>query len=136
MQPIARAPESGFLVPADFEALDLARRLLDKVSDCPAVRPLMARVVSELARPCRHSVDYASVLWHGRQYYFSATQGRIVRELWRAWTEGTPDVRQETLLELAGSESKLSALFADNPAWNQFIVPGHTKGAYRLADDN
>ena len=86
-----------------------------------------------LTNPARHSRDFASVNWYGTYYTFTAAQARVVAALWEAWQNGTPDVRQETLLDEAGSESrKLANLFRDHPAWGVLIVPGAARGLYRL----
>jgi hypothetical protein len=63
-----------------------------------------------------------------------------VEVLWKAWENGTPDVRQETLLEAADvSASRLQHLFRTkdkkhHPAWGVMIVPNPegVKGLYRL----
>lgn len=96
------------------------------------LRELLALALS-LVNPARHARDFASVNWYGAYYTFTAAQARVVAELWAAWENGTPDVRQETLLEAAGSESrKLAYLFRDHPAWGVLIVPGPVRGLYRL----
>ena len=83
----------------------------------------------------RHSSDFRSVNWYGQRYTFSAGQAAVVRLLWEAWQNDTPEVGQETLLDGAGSEgSKIADLFRDHPAWGQFVVPGGSRGTYRLAE--
>lgn len=83
--------------------------------------------------PRRHSVDFASVLWNGTLYTLTPAQGAAVRALWRAARNGTPDLRQETILEAAGSDGgRLSKLFEGHPAWGKLIVPGAAKGTFRL----
>ena len=85
--------------------------------------------------PCRHSRDFSAVTWHGQFFNFTASQAKIVALLWEAWLNGTPDLRQETLLDAAGSETKrLVHLFKDHPAWGTLIVPGGGKGLFRLAE--
>lgn len=116
------------------EAYDLARRLLAALADQPRLMRLAAKLVREL-EPCRHSVDFASVLWFGQSYSFTASQAHIVRLLWEAWRNGTPNMRQETLLARVGSEGdRLANLFRDHPAWNTLIVPGGAKGTFRLQE--
>lgn len=93
----------------------------------PAIADLAMR-----HRPDRHSADFTSVLWHGTQYRFTACQGHIVHLLWDAFENGTPDVRQEALLDAAGSESaNIIHLFKDHPAWGALIT-SRSKGTYRL----
>jgi hypothetical protein len=97
--------------------------------------------ILEKLKPCRHGPDFASVRWQGKPYQFSTLQSAAVRILWEAWENGTPDVRQETILTEIGSDAnKLSDVFRDNPAWGSMIVPGGFRGTFRLAeappDDN
>lgn len=95
-----------------------------------ALRDLIERTL-----PCRHSVDFASVIWFGTSYAFTGSQARVVALLWRAWLDGVPNLRQETLLDAAGSVSgRLANLFKGHPAWGTMIVPGAAKGTFRLAD--
>lgn len=83
-------------------------------------------------QPCRHGPDFACVVWFGTTYQFTATQSHVIKPLWEAWQNGTPDVRHETLLLAAGSEaSNLRDVFRDHPAWNTMIV-SKAKGTYRL----
>lgn len=103
------------------------------VSD-PARLLALARELLHLAAPCRHGPGFACCWWYGTYYTFTASQARVVAVLWEAWEHGTPDVRQETLLEAAGSEGRLAALFQRHPAWGVAIVPGPLKGLFRLED--
>lgn len=84
--------------------------------------------------PCRHSIDFRSVHWHGTDYAFSGTQAACVKVLWDAWENGTPEVSQATILVEAGSAcDSLRSIFQGHPAWGDLIVLGTAKGAYRLA---
>jgi len=93
------------------------------------------RVGSTSSEPeARHSPDFRSVFWFGQQYSFTATQARIVQELWRAWENGTPGVSGEHLLETSESLSaRVADVFKHHPAWGTMIQPGKSKGTYRLA---
>jgi hypothetical protein len=83
----------------------------------------------------RHSQDFRSINWFGQRYSFSAGQAAVVRLLWQAWTNDTPEMGQDALLEGSGSESaKLSDVFKDHAAWGTLIVAGGSRGTYRLAD--
>jgi hypothetical protein len=82
----------------------------------------------------RHSPDFCSVRWGDEDYTFSPNQQAALRVLWEAHDNGTPGVRQETLLEAAGSEgSRLRDVFRGHPAWGNLIVPAG-KGIFRLAE--
>lgn len=86
----------------------------------------------------RHSSDFRSVHWFGEDYTFTAEQAAIVKMLWKNWENGTPDIGQLTLLEAVGSamaensQPRLSKLFQNHPAYGPMIVPGATKGSFRL----
>lgn len=81
---------------------------------------------------CAHSADFRSVIWHGQPYSFTPTQAAIVKQLWAAHQNGTPELGGQTLLEGADSQSgDLSQLFHRHRAWGSMIVPGGTRGSYR-----
>lgn len=83
--------------------------------------------------PRRRSPDCRSVHWDGCLYEFTAEQSQVVRLLWDAWENGTPDVAQETLRDLAKVyTSRLRDLFRKNPAWGALICKGKTQGSLRL----
>lgn len=95
----------------------------------------LARQLLALAAPARHGPGFGCVSWFGTYYTFTASQARVIAVLWEAWTNGTPDVRQETLLEAAGSDcGKVARLFRSHPAWGTMIQPGPLKGLYRLVE--
>jgi len=84
--------------------------------------------------PARHSFDFRSVHWYGPEYSFTAKQAAIVKLLWEAWDNGTPDVADATLLEACDlTTSRLVDIFRNNPAWGSMIVEGRTKGTRRLS---
>jgi hypothetical protein len=90
--------------------------------------------------PARHSIDFRSVHWFGADYCFTPGQAAIVKQLWAAWENGTPDVGQETLTGNSSLESnRIVDVFKDrdgpkglHPALGRMIVGGGTKGAFRL----
>jgi hypothetical protein len=92
------------------------------------------------AQQTRHSPDFRSVHWFGSNYTFTGTQAACVKILWQEWEKGTPEIGQETILEEAGtSGNRLIDVFRNrgfktgyHPAWGNMIVPGSTKGAFRL----
>ncbi|GMU37709.1 MAG: hypothetical protein EDS66_12215 [Planctomycetota bacterium] len=86
--------------------------------------------------PRRHSPDFRSVHWDGVDYAFTANQAAIVKQLWEAYENGTPDVGGDTLLVNAESDTRRMAdVFKKHSAWGTMIVEGSTKGTYRLAPD-
>ncbi len=86
----------------------------------------------KLSQTC-HSLDFRSVNWFGNSHSFTATQAAIVKTLWEARENGTPDIGQDALLEQVGSESnRLVDVFKNQKTYKQLIGPGKTKGSYRL----
>ena len=85
-----------------------------------------------------HSEDFASVNWYGDYFEFTPAQRGVVAALWEAWKQGTPAVSQEALVDAAGLDgnAKLKNIFRGHPAWGTMIVPGTTKGTYRLLPTN
>lgn len=106
--------------------------LLARAVSFPAPQPEPAKAGP--ASDVRHSPDFRSVYWHGNLYVLTPTQAAVVKHLWKAWQNGTPEVGWETLLRLAGSEcGKLSSLFQGSDAWGTLVVAGSAKGTFRLS---
>jgi hypothetical protein len=85
-----------------------------------------------------HSADFHSVRWHGQDFTFSHQQAAVVRLLWTAHENGTPDLSQETLLDKSGSSGgRLRDVFKEangtHPAWSTMIVESR-KGVFRLSE--
>jgi hypothetical protein len=86
-----------------------------------------------------HTPDFTSVKWGSEDFTFTGNQAAIVKQLWEAREQGTPDVHGSHLLETAGiSSDRVDTVFRDSPAWKTMIVgylqSGRPKGAYRLVD--
>lgn len=87
----------------------------------------------------RHGPDFRSVHWYGKEYTFTAAQAAVVKLLWEAWKNGTPEVGNDYLTSEADVETKrLDHLFGagKHPAWGTMIRPGSTKGTLRLSPPN
>ncbi len=101
-------------------------------------RPELVEPLSGILRrlqPRKHGPGFSSVLWDGASYAFSATQAAVVAVLWEAFEAGTPEVKQELLLDQAGSVGKrIQGVFEGHPAWGTLIVRGRAKGTFCLAD--
>lgn len=101
---------------------------LGVVSETPATqRPEIA-----------HSPDFRSVRWYGTEYPFTPQQAEIVKVLWEAYECGTPDVDAVLLLSndftgKTGAAKRVRDIFRNSTAWRTMIVPGGSKGTYRLA---
>jgi hypothetical protein len=120
-------------VPDRIEAFRLACQMLAILKDDARLVPLAARLVRELD-PCKHTPDFASVLWNDKLYHFTPLQSKAVRLLWQAWEQGGMGLRQEWLLETIGSDcARLADLFKDHPAWGAMIQPaGSGRGTFAL----
>jgi len=82
-----------------------------------------------------HSPDFRSIRWLGREWPFTEMQARVVKTLWEAWEDGSPDVGTTVLIAAAQSEStRVRDLFHGNAAWGTVIVPGGSRGTFRLVD--
>ena len=82
-----------------------------------------------------YSADFRSVKWYGTPYSFTPNQASVVRAMWQAWEQGTPDVSDGYLLEVADSNAdRLDLVFRGCAAWGTMIVRGKTKGTRRLAE--
>ncbi|MCK4824777.1 hypothetical protein KA005_53990, partial [bacterium] len=85
----------------------------------------------------RHSPDFRSVNWFGTVHYFTATQAAIVKLLWDARKNQTPDIGQQTLLVTVESDSnRLVDVFKGHKTYKKLIGNGETKGSYRLTEPN
>ena len=89
--------------------------------------------------PARHSPDFRSAHWYGADYAFTGNQAAVVKILWEAWENGTPEVSDAHLLTKAESDCKrLAGVFRhaktgkQHDAWDKMIVSGTTKGTRRL----
>jgi hypothetical protein len=95
---------------------------------------------SEQDSEARHSVDFRSVHWYGRDFIFTANQAIVVGLLWEALERGTPDVGDRYLLATSGSEAErvvdvFKSKGKKHPAWGTMIV-AKSKGTHRLQMPN
>jgi hypothetical protein len=94
---------------------------------------LAKQVVSQQSA---HSPDFRSVQWFGVKHKFSTMQAACLKILWENWEQGTPEIAELTILDLAGSSSeRLRDVFTKGKhlAWGTMII-GSGKGAFRLAE--
>lgn len=110
----------------------------------PLIRECVEAVRADLGGPPAepkspaHSDDFRSVNWYGTQYTFTSTQAACLKVLWENWERGTSEVGEQTILgdrRVDSPQSRLSHVFekGKHSAWGRMIVPGSTKGTFRLA---
>lgn len=115
------------------------RNLLERPVYFPVVMSGVAPpVTAEPPAPpqARHSDDYRSVFWFGRDYKFTVDQATAIERLWVAWQSGRPEVPEAELLADTGTR-RLDELFRDrdgrlHKAWEVMIVHGAKPGVYLL----
>jgi len=81
------------------------------------------------------SADCRAVAWYGTIYTFTATQAACVKALIEHYEKAVCDVGESTILEIVeSSQNRLASVFDNgkHPAWGAMIVPGSTKGTFRL----
>jgi len=87
-------------------------------------------------RGATHDAKFQNVSWFGEEYAFSPPQAKCVAVLWRFWMQGTPVVREEMVLEVAGINARsLKDVFANEPgkkAWGRMIDNGDRRGTAQL----
>lgn len=82
-------------------------------------------------------IDYRSFHWDGTTFHFTDNQAAAVKILFEHMQRKTPDVGQATILtEIDSSAMRLISVFKNGKhnAWGTLIVPGRTKGTFRIAD--
>ena len=98
--------------------------------------PIPYSVAPQPARDRQHGPDFRNVVWDGVAYSLTATQAAVVRVLWEAHEQGTPEVGQSWLLaEVESGAARLRDLFregAGREAWGTLVVMARP-GVYRLA---
>jgi hypothetical protein len=81
----------------------------------------------------RHSPDFRSVNLDGQEYSLTGRQAQAVEFLHEMHHNRTPEVSQSLILErLESKYADLRYVFKNSPAWGTLVVPGRTKGSFRL----
>ena len=63
-----------------------------------------------------HDPKFRTVNWFGEDFAFSPPQAKCIEVLWRFWMQGTPVIREEMVLEVAGTKARsLKDVFAVGP---------------------
>jgi len=83
----------------------------------------------------KHSTDFRCLDWYGQEFTFTPMQAACLKTLYENWSNSTPVVGEQTILESADSSSdRLRDVFdkGKHPAWETIIKPAN-KGAFQLA---
>lgn len=134
--------DSGGRFEVDHKALRAHLRVVCGVRDedlpglawATIIEMLQERERLARKRDMAHSDDFRSVCWFGTNYSFTSQQAEVVRILWEAYEEQTPDVDALLLLsDFTGCAAhRVRDLFRKCPAWGTMIVLGGSRGTYRL----
>jgi hypothetical protein len=90
-------------------------------------------VRSESLLELKHSEDFRTVCYQGKEYHLTLNQARVTERLLKAHQNKTPEVHQATLLENLEIYSKrVRDVFKNSPTWGTLIVKGEKKGTFRL----
>ena len=86
-----------------------------------------------------HGPDFKCVIFYGIEHSLSSTEALVIKILWKAYENGTPDVGQHYIInEVCGSESKIKYLrdvFAKKSIYKAIVKSGNRKGTVRLNID-
>lgn len=102
--------------------------------DLVQLKRAVTSVASVSSSTLPHSPDFRSVSAHGGEFGFTAQQAPVVKLLYEAYENGTPDVGQVFILsELGLPGTQLRDLFRHSEAWGTLIISGSTRGTFRLS---
>ena len=78
------------------------------------------------------SDDFTCFIWHGKEYKFGETQGKVIKCLWQARENGHPWMYGKTILKnIDSSMDRIKDIFGHNKYWRRIIV-SNNKGKYKL----
>ena len=82
-----------------------------------------------------HSPKWLEAIWDHNEFTLTPTQAQVFAYLYELMQRGIPGADQAVIRrELGYATVRLSALFADNPAWGKLIVKaGGRDGTFMLA---
>jgi hypothetical protein len=80
-----------------------------------------------------HSDDFQDIKWQGQSFGLSPRQADVVRLLYRAYENGTPQLSDKYICtELHTSASRLRDTFRKSKVWGTLIIKGNRPGTRRL----
>ena len=104
--------------------------------------PFWGILISQLDEDIfKHSPDYRSVNLRGVEFSLTSKQAQVIEILHELYEKGTLEVGGQYILERLGdddsdrinTDNRLRDIFKSRPnAWGNLIVPGGSKGSYRL----
>jgi hypothetical protein len=127
---------------AQDRALMLSEHLEDLIRTLPAKTADPEGIVSTLTNPkpdpnrISYGLDCRCVNWYGTVYNFAPIPAACVKVLIDHYKHGIPDVGEQAILEnVESSQKRLASVFhnGEHPAWGTMIIPGSTKGTFRIA---
>ena len=78
------------------------------------------------------SDDFTCFIWHGKEYKFGETQGKVIKCLWEARETGNPWVYGKRILrDIDSTCFRIKDIFGKNKYWRRIIVSDN-KGKYKL----
>jgi hypothetical protein len=83
----------------------------------------------------KHSDDFRSIRWMGKEYSLTPQQAQIVQVMYEALVGGTPEISNVHILDRLGNPtSRLRDSFRRTDLWGdgKLIIPGKKRGLYRL----
>ena len=94
---------------------------------------LNQQTTSKHPKNFKYSPDFHSVYHKEQLHSFTSSQAACVKLMFECWKNTTPEIGQEYILTSIDSNSnRLRDIFKNHPAWNNLIVPGKSKGNFRL----
>jgi hypothetical protein len=80
-----------------------------------------------------YSDDFRDIKWQGQSFGLTPRQAEVVRLLYRAYENGTPQLSDKFICAaLHTSESRLRDTFRKSKVWGTLIIPGNRPGTRRL----
>ena len=122
--------------------VNIAEKRAEKIGEDNKRLRLIKEAVIENQKPdleefkVHDEENFTSFTFHGKRYFVTPRQGKVIKILYQACESGSPDVSTwNILVKLVSTDSQLRDTFRHTKAedlWGKLIVPGEKKGFYRL----
>jgi len=133
--------KSNWRAKAEIEARELEHRQRRRAAKFRVSRRRLSRQQKRSGEPkaaqvpFKHSVDYRSIWFQGKQYSLTTRQAQVVEMLHELYKNGTPETSLAHILDRLGTpNSRLRDTFKNTPLWGKgkLIVAGGRRGTVRL----